>query len=258
MRIAATVSICAIMLSTIGTLSSSLSTSAAVRVGSLHSSFQLEGGQRSQSEVVRRIGGRQLDSSGTSFELEEGVILQLTHLNGILAVAEVNLTTAYKESRTSEEPSGTRDSQDQQCCMSRSAYERFLRLVGEIKPFGSFERHGNIGVIGPAGWVHRTDEYSRGIAVRFEKNCSSPDMVSCGIASFRVCYWLRLNGTVQSRRAEIVDLGKLGSDERYFVTLPTKEVEVSKDDYDRLHEGQRVELESTPCKRLTRIIATKR
>ena len=224
-------------------------------VNGFHFSHSIESTLQNPAKVLTQLGAKQLNPTGTEFEIEKGVILSLTYSRSSLAVAQITLTSAYKDPQIGEVSEQQGDEDQRHCCMSRIAYDRILRNVGHLRPIGVFVCRDPTGAIPTSGWVRWTEEYSMARVVRLEKNCPSPDSpIGCGIAKFTIFYWLPLEGRIQRKRLEKIDL--MGSELiQYFVNIAGARVEVSESDYKRLHKGQVVKLARTLDSSPARIIS---
>ncbi len=204
-------------------------------------------------ETLRRLGAKQIDSSGTKFELERGVILTLSCSQKRLSAAQVGMTFDFGEALTRNgSPECAASAKENHCCMSELAYRRFIEIVKQLEPFGILERQDPIGLVGPAGWLRTTEEFTHANLVRLQRTAAGDEP---GIAGFSVFYWLPLKGRVKQKRLETVDVGNQIGYARQFLTVDHAEVEVSDSDYQRIRKGQTVELERTIGGNLARILS---
>jgi hypothetical protein len=204
-------------------------------------------------ETLRQLGAKQLDSLGNKFELNDGIILSITCDEKALAVIQVRLTNTNSLGYNGDSENIDVSSKSQYCCLSKIAYDNLIKIINQLGPLGQYRRQNPISIIGPTGWIRKTDEFAHANIVKLERT-GSVSYSNSGIAAFTVFYWLPLSGKVESKRVEIVEANQFIKKIRYLITVYNTEVEVSGEDYQRIGEGQVVELERA-VNSLARIVA---
>lgn len=204
-------------------------------------------------ETLRELGAKQLDRAGDEFEFRNEVLLTVLYDEESLAGLKVFLTSEYRDSKR---PSRELSASHAQCgmCMSSSTYKELLSRLAQLKPLGSFRRTNPIGVVLQTAWVFKTDEYACADVIRQERNCHDAGS-GCGIIDFKVFYRLPLNGRIEAKRLRTVGASPALEFSTYYIVVAGKEVQVSKSDYDRLSEGQIVQLQRTLLDNPVRILS---
>jgi len=203
-------------------------------------------------ESLRRLGAKQLDSVGDEFELRKGVLLTVTYDERALAVLKVFLTRGFSDETN---PAHKLSASHPQCsvCMSGWTYKDLLSQLTQLRPLGNFSRTNPISVVPQTGWVFKTDEYACADVIMHERNC--PDASNdCGIVDFKIFYRLPLNGRIEAKHLRTVGATPALEFSAYYIVVAGKEVQVSRSDYDRLTEGQIVELQRTLLDNPVRIL----
>jgi len=209
------------------------------------------------TERLRKIGARRLSPQVEEFELKKGVLLNLTYEDGTLAAAKVFLTSNYTD-RVKAFHNAKRRGPDCKVCMSRPTYERLLNQVAQLRPLGGFTQANPIGVVAQTGWVFKTDEYECAEVIRQERKCDeTTSNIGCGIIDFKVFYWLALNGRIEAKHLRTLGASPALEFPAYYIVVAGKEVQVSKYDYDRLSEGQVVQLQRTLLDNPVRVVSVR-
>jgi len=124
-------------------------------------------------------------------------------------------------------------------------YDEVMQIVNQLKPVGN-KKIDEVGMIGPAGHITKNLQYSQAYVVRKERTCGENEESNCGIEKFSVFYWLPLKGLITNKRTEEISIKPLDYNQtKYFITVNSKELEVSETDFNALLLGQFTELERT-------------
>jgi hypothetical protein len=209
------------------------------------------------TERLRGIGAKRLSPQVEEFELKKGVLLNLIYEDGTLAAAEVFLTSDYTD-RVKPFHNAKRRGSDCKVCMSRPSYEKLLNQVAQLRPLGGFSQVNPIGVVAQTGWVFKTDEYVCADVIRQERKCDdTTGKIGCGIIDFKVFYWLALNGRIEAKHLRTLGASPALEFSAYYIVVAGKEVQVSKYDYDRLSEGQVLQLQRTLLDNPVRVVSVR-
>ncbi|MEW6732623.1 MAG: hypothetical protein AB1489_14945, partial [Acidobacteriota bacterium] len=181
---------------------------------------------------------------------------RLIYKDKSLAAAQVLLTDAFEKG---EKKDGLEELVEEHneayCCMSELDYQKFIKIIKQLKPLGSLEESDPIGVIPTSGWVRWTELYSNAFIVRLAQQCTKQGFLEeCGIARFTVFYWFTLQGEITNKYikgAVVKDLGQ----PQYFINVNGTDVEVSEGDYNSLQKGQKVLIRTSLTNVLAKIIS---
>ena len=207
---------------------------------------------RDKAEILHRLRATQIDSSGTKFELGDGLTLSLFCEGQRLVTAQVTMDDSRINNNVPNNDALV--SESSHCCMSKSTYNKLVGIINKLEPIGFFEREKSIGIIRPTGFVQKTSEFAYANIVRLESTHSTSKSNNT-IAAFTVFYWVPLNGQVQSKRIETIDVKPLIKKVRYWITVRDIEVEISSMNYRRIKVGQIVKLKTTANNNLAKIVS---